>query len=829
ESCTVSTGVNPCTGGNSPGLWSGGGGASVLYSKPSWQTGVAGIPNDGARDVPDVALTAAGHDPYLLCLDGSCTPNTRGRISFDGYSGTSAATPSMAGITAAILQEIGGRLGAINSSLYQLAATESLTACNASNTSALPASNCIFNDVTVGNNSVPGETGYNTASGQYQAAVGYDLASGLGSVNAANLAAGLTGTGLGTPVLNVSSTALDFGGVNLGFPSTQQITLSNTGNGNLIVSQLSITGASTQYASTLGCSAVILPNKTCVVSVTFTPAYVGLQAAALTVVTNASSPSITLSGTGIATASANISMTSLSFGTQKVVTRSAAQAITITNSTINNLNTASIAAAGANPEDFAIGNSCGATLTSGASCTVYVVFTPLLIGGRSATVTLPIAGDGSQASVSLSGTGTANGLFEIVSMPTGKVLEVPGGATTNGTLIQQNALNGYEQQQWQLIPAGNGYYEIQNALTGKALDVVGGYVTGGTRIQQWDYVGGANQQWRLVPVDDVHYAIINANSGLALDVLNGSNANGAPVQQWTYLGNPQQLWVLEPIGSYNITNNLSSYLLDVPNGSTANGTLIQQWTSNGYRQQQWQLIPVGGGYYSLMNRNSGKVLDVIGGSTNGGTLIQQWDYVGGENQQWQLVPVDGTDYKIMNRLSGDVLDDTNSSMTPGTFIQQWGSVGDKNQQWRLTPVTYYNIVNKNSGLVLDVVNGSTADGTHIQQWSSNGFAQQQWQLVLVSNGYYALMNNLTSKVMDVTNSSTADGTLIDQNDYLASASQQWQLISVPAGYYEIQNLNSGKALDMTGGYLYGGALLQQWDYIAGANQQWQLIPVSNQF
>src|SRR5579884_3622665 len=105
ESCTSSGGVNPCTSGNSPGLWAGGGGASTLYSKPSWQSGVAGIPNDGWRDVPDVSLTAAGHDPYLLCLDGSCTPNSRGRISFQGYSGTSAATPSMAGIVATIAQE----------------------------------------------------------------------------------------------------------------------------------------------------------------------------------------------------------------------------------------------------------------------------------------------------------------------------------------------------------------------------------------------------------------------------------------------------------------------------------------------------------------------------------------------------------------------------------------------------------------------------------------------------------------------------------------------------------------------------------------------------
>lgn len=54
-------------------IWAGGGGASKFFSKPIWQAGVAGIRDDRARDVPDISLTSAGHDPYLLCLAGSCT------------------------------------------------------------------------------------------------------------------------------------------------------------------------------------------------------------------------------------------------------------------------------------------------------------------------------------------------------------------------------------------------------------------------------------------------------------------------------------------------------------------------------------------------------------------------------------------------------------------------------------------------------------------------------------------------------------------------------------------------------------------------------------
>lgn len=176
ETCTTQ-----CSGQNAP-LSAGGGGASVFFSKPSWQTGVAGIPNDSKRDIPDVSLSAAGHDPYLLCFEASCATG-----DFFGVSGTSASAPSFAGIMALIVQKTGSRQGQPNYVLYRLAHAETLSSCNASKTTGLPASTCVFNDVTAGNNAVPGEIGYGTASAKYQRTVGYDLATGLGSVNVANL------------------------------------------------------------------------------------------------------------------------------------------------------------------------------------------------------------------------------------------------------------------------------------------------------------------------------------------------------------------------------------------------------------------------------------------------------------------------------------------------------------------------------------------------------------------------------------------------------------------------------------------------------------------
>ena len=143
------------------GLLAGGGGASIIFSKPSWQTGV-GVPADGKRDVPDVSLSAAQHDGYVMYQYWAGD----GGLSTAG--GTSFATPAFAALVALVNQKTGTLQGNINASLYALAANQ------ASGGAA------VFHDITTGNNSVPGVSGFS-------ATTGYDLASGLGSVDAAML------------------------------------------------------------------------------------------------------------------------------------------------------------------------------------------------------------------------------------------------------------------------------------------------------------------------------------------------------------------------------------------------------------------------------------------------------------------------------------------------------------------------------------------------------------------------------------------------------------------------------------------------------------------
>ncbi len=155
----------------------GGGGQSLFYAKPSWQKGIGPEQGDGARDVPDLALESSTETPGTAIYDcGSgqdltCAGNTTGSGTLDLNGGTSLASPLGAGIFALIAGSKGCRLGDVHAALYSLGSGSS------------PG----LNDITTGNN------GYVDPDGGlivgFDAGVGYDLATGWGSVDVAKLAA----------------------------------------------------------------------------------------------------------------------------------------------------------------------------------------------------------------------------------------------------------------------------------------------------------------------------------------------------------------------------------------------------------------------------------------------------------------------------------------------------------------------------------------------------------------------------------------------------------------------------------------------------------------
>ena len=235
ESCTqnIPPSLTNCFLPSAGVLFAGGGGASSCisrtvsgsteicaggYPKPTWQTGT-GVPQDGVRDLPDVSLSASTlHDSYLFCYEGDCQWKTSsdGSITLevaDLAGGTAAAASSMAGAMALVEQKAGAFQGVANYELYSLAAAQTSGSCNSSSrTDPTQPSTCVFNDITAGSNAVPcnnhsqdcGGTDYPVVVGAppnadlgdapgdadmngYRATAGYDLASGLGSVNISNL------------------------------------------------------------------------------------------------------------------------------------------------------------------------------------------------------------------------------------------------------------------------------------------------------------------------------------------------------------------------------------------------------------------------------------------------------------------------------------------------------------------------------------------------------------------------------------------------------------------------------------------------------------------
>lgn len=173
------------------GLAAGGGGVSTHFARPAWQSGVPGIASGAFRLLPDIALQASVESPgFLVCLDNpflldsagqpvSCSNGlTSGGNNYTTSGGTSFAAPVFAGFVAILnqMKQASGQ-GNINPALYQLAST--------------PASySSVFHDITSGTNACVTGVGGCVAPGSsaYAAGLGYDEATGLGSIDFAHLA-----------------------------------------------------------------------------------------------------------------------------------------------------------------------------------------------------------------------------------------------------------------------------------------------------------------------------------------------------------------------------------------------------------------------------------------------------------------------------------------------------------------------------------------------------------------------------------------------------------------------------------------------------------------
>src|SRR6267378_3708276 len=285
------------------------------WPKPSWQS-VLGNPNDGVRDTPDVSLFAADglwSHFYIFCW--SDTKNGGAACGSDpsawsGAGGTSFASPIMAGIQALINQKAGGPQGNPATVYYQLAAAEygssGNSSCNSDNGNTV-ASNCIFYDVTSGDIDVnclgpncflaDGTVGVLSTSNSsfvpaYGTTTGWDFATGIGTVNVANLVNNWPGS-TPTPSFTLSAS-----------PASLTVVQGASGSSTITINALN------GFNSTVNLTVAGLPNGVSAVSGTNPATTASLLTLSATGTAAIGTSTVTVTGTsGSLTSTATITLT----------------------------------------------------------------------------------------------------------------------------------------------------------------------------------------------------------------------------------------------------------------------------------------------------------------------------------------------------------------------------------------------------------------------------------------------------------------------------------------------------------------------------------------
>ncbi len=283
------------------------GGPSAKYSLPPWQVSL--VTGSTFREIPDVSFFASNgfnFSFYIVC-QSDINPNsspcdlatspTSGTHNFSGVGGTSGSTPAFAGIMALVNQKTGQRQGNANYVLYALAAkdTNYTTGKCAASTGSTPMATCVYNDITKGNNSmacVGGSPNCNNSAANgfgilttganvpaFKAVAGFDEATGLGSINVANLlnfwstairtatTTALTGASGGTPSGHAFTATATVSPAPTGAAGTETVALNAyASNGTTILGAL---GPFTLTAGTASISTNLLPPGTASLRATY--------------------------------------------------------------------------------------------------------------------------------------------------------------------------------------------------------------------------------------------------------------------------------------------------------------------------------------------------------------------------------------------------------------------------------------------------------------------------------------------------------------------------------------------------------------------------------
>ncbi|MFF6948622.1 RICIN domain-containing protein [Streptomyces iakyrus] len=252
---------------------------------------------------------------------------------------------------------------------------------------------------------------------------------------------------------------------------------------------------------------------------------------------------------------------------------------------------------------------------------------------------------------------------------------------------------------------GEAYYQLVSVRSGKVLDVNGWSTADGTRIQQWTDQDTANQQWKLKSTGDGYYELVNRNSGKALGITGNSTEQRAAAEQQTDSSATSQEWKISEVSgsdAVTFTSRRSGQVLDVSGGSTADGAAVIQYPGHGSANQQWKLVKtaeapasgtggtqttpasgpyawknaqvVGGGYVTglVFNPREKGLLYArtdMGGAYRWDTGAEQWIPLtdGFGEKDWNLLGIDS--------VATDPVDPARLYLGAGTYTNDWAGNG----------------------------------------------------------------------------------------------------------------------------------------------------------
>ena len=327
-----------------------GGGASAIFSKPSYQSG-PGVPEDNQRDIPDVAMLSGSPRVFLGGDAGGAT-------LLCCYGGTSLAAPLWAGLAKDIEAQL-GPLGSINSAVYALANLQY-------GSSHTPQG---FHDITSGDNSFQGVAGFS-------AGTAYNQATGWGSVDYGAFADAYKNfIGPVTTSMTAAPLRVNFGSVDMrSSTKARKITIINKGKKTAVIATVSVSAGFTITADTCS-NQNVAAKKRCVVSIEFSPATYGSMSGSMMAPYNGGIATSTLLGNGIDLVEGPASV---KFAPVAAGMTSPAKIITLTNETPGITVTMGTTPSINGPFGVVSGtDTCsGATLKPHAHCTIKVTAMP---------------------------------------------------------------------------------------------------------------------------------------------------------------------------------------------------------------------------------------------------------------------------------------------------------------------------------------------------------------------------------------------------------------------------------------------------------------------